>query len=709
MALVAVFSLTILGVFVSIWAGNRADEIRGPTEFARDGAGNLWISVNRDLYEIDAAGQILRIIESEGSEALKKGIQALIVDSSGDLRVAYGQAEEIHRILAATGELVERLAVGSKAPTEFPGNVYKFAIDPKNGDLYLADTRNHHIRIFGANGEFKRTFGGQGEAPEQFHFPNDIRFGPDGLLYICDTNNHRIGAFDRAGAHRFSIETASSESSVGMVWPTQFEFAPDGTILAINKGPGLIGGEIVRLDRKAGFIERITLPANADPIDLLLVGEEIWVTDEAHCEVLRYTLGGKRLENFEAGEFEELLSWLHFERTRYQLMMGKAQAGLFGLLLLLIIIYLIERKQKAKEAALADPLAGRWDIRELPIKIFSLKKKLKSVVLLLLVWIGGSVVASIVVVGLFGSGTNQGPLEVSSLTFKLVIWLLILTIAVAVLLVTAGAIRDGALHQMQIKTVGKIFDKQKRNLGNSLAPDEAIRVGTTARLLGRGFLTTILAGPWFSDVNLFIVTTKRVLILTTDMFATGLRRIQEISFARVEEMDLSPKRNLHRWMSKLFGSGFLTIKLAGETRALGFQFIDGEVAEAVRAEILDRAVQMKDEDFPSPGRICLKCFQSAPGPFTACPACGHGERPAWIPTLFSLLYPGVGQFLNHNLIKGVILFTIASFIIFAEAATIFIAVTGSAEIVPESVNSFVVTHIILSAIASVDAYFSAKR
>ena len=56
-----------------------------------------------------------------------------------------------------------------------------------------------------------------------------------------------------------------------------------------------------------------------------------------------------------------------------------------------------------------------------------------------------------------------------------------------------------------------------------------------------------------------------------------------------------------------------------------------------------------------------------------------------------------------------LLFTIASSVFLGEASLIVIALTGTAEIVEETVNSLLLTHLILAAIATVDAYFSAKR
>ena len=352
---------------------------------------------------------------------------------------------------------------------------------------------------------------------------------------------------------------------------------------------------------------------------LLPVAGDLWVTDEARCQVLRYTLEGERLENLETGEFEELLSALHFERTYYRSITSKAQRGLFILLLLLIVIYFFERRQKAKEAAVEDPLAGRLDLREIPMIAFPLKKKLKYAALLVGVWFGGSILITLIVVGLSVIGESPADGEVGSLAFRIVTWLLLLTLAVAIFFIFAGAVRDGAFHRMNLKRVEKVFDKQKGHLGNTLAPNEVIRLLGTPRMLGRGVFVTLLGGPLFSDVNLFVVTTRRIIVLTTDLFATGLRKIQEISFARIEGMDMSPTQRFQQWTHRWFGSGFLRIRLIGESRSLRFMFTDAAQAEAARDEIIDRAAQTEDGDFPSPPPHLPEMFPINARPFHLMP------------------------------------------------------------------------------------------
>jgi DNA-binding beta-propeller fold protein YncE len=75
-----------------------------------------------------------------------------------------------------------------------------------DGSLYVADSRNHRIQHFDAEGNFINqwgTFGdllNTGQAPiGTFDEPWGVAVGPDGSVYVSDTWNHRIQKFSAEG------------------------------------------------------------------------------------------------------------------------------------------------------------------------------------------------------------------------------------------------------------------------------------------------------------------------------------------------------------------------------------------------------------------------------------------------------------------------------------------------------------------------------
>jgi predicted membrane-bound mannosyltransferase/DNA-binding beta-propeller fold protein YncE len=74
------------------------------------------------------------------------------------------------------------------------------SISPE-GDVYIADTWNHRIQKFTAEGDFLLSWGifGQRETPDAFWGPRDVVVDKNGHVYVADTGNKRIAVFDTEG------------------------------------------------------------------------------------------------------------------------------------------------------------------------------------------------------------------------------------------------------------------------------------------------------------------------------------------------------------------------------------------------------------------------------------------------------------------------------------------------------------------------------
>jgi sugar lactone lactonase YvrE len=70
-----------------------------------------------------------------------------------------------------------------------------------DGSVYVADTWNHRIQKFTAEGEFVTMWGsfGQGERPDAFWGPRDVAVDANGNVFITDTGNKRVVIFDGQG------------------------------------------------------------------------------------------------------------------------------------------------------------------------------------------------------------------------------------------------------------------------------------------------------------------------------------------------------------------------------------------------------------------------------------------------------------------------------------------------------------------------------
>ncbi len=121
-----------------------------------------------------------------------------------------------HRIqhLSVDGQVLDSWGTfaDSSVETAPPGTFYEpwgLAVGA-DGSVYVADTWNHRIQKFTAEGKFITQWGyfGQGESGEAFWGPRDIVIDSNGHVLISDTGNKRIVIFDQDGKYLTSFGSA---------------------------------------------------------------------------------------------------------------------------------------------------------------------------------------------------------------------------------------------------------------------------------------------------------------------------------------------------------------------------------------------------------------------------------------------------------------------------------------------------------------------
>jgi uncharacterized protein (TIGR03663 family) len=103
--------------------------------------------------------------------------------------------------VARTADIV--FGTQGSEPGQFQ-NPRDIAVSP-DGSLYIADTMNHRIQHFSADGSLLQAWGSyadlsRGAAPGgTFYEPWGVAVGPDGSVYVTDTWNHRVQRFTAEG------------------------------------------------------------------------------------------------------------------------------------------------------------------------------------------------------------------------------------------------------------------------------------------------------------------------------------------------------------------------------------------------------------------------------------------------------------------------------------------------------------------------------
>jgi len=106
---------------------------------------------------------------------------------------------ENHRMLAAREVFGAQGAAAGQLQ-----NPRGIAID-EDGLVYVADSGNHRIQVFTAEGEFVESWGGRSIAEEEstrargFNEPWDVTVGVGGDVYVADTWNHRVQKLNEDG------------------------------------------------------------------------------------------------------------------------------------------------------------------------------------------------------------------------------------------------------------------------------------------------------------------------------------------------------------------------------------------------------------------------------------------------------------------------------------------------------------------------------
>ncbi len=176
----------------------------------RDLAQQMW-SYNTDGTSMDDSGQILDaytaseqalplVFKAQLSNAAGRG---MAIAPDGTFYVADTAQHSIWR-LSPEGTLLGTWGEYGVGPGQF-NEPWDVAVD-LSGNVYVADTWNHRIQKFTAEGEFVRSWGRLGQTQAYnpagnslFYGPRGIAVGPNGNVYVADTGNHRVQVFNADG------------------------------------------------------------------------------------------------------------------------------------------------------------------------------------------------------------------------------------------------------------------------------------------------------------------------------------------------------------------------------------------------------------------------------------------------------------------------------------------------------------------------------
>lgn len=251
------------GDFVGIWGKGGSGDVAFST--TANGLGPTGIATGADglVYVADTWGHRIAVIRDDGNVVREFG----------------GHAD--------TGD--DPAAVESSPGLFFGPRAVAVSTD----EIFVSDTGNERIQVFGIDGTFKRAWGGYGTEPNRLIEPVGITVGPDGLIYVADSGNARISIFTPAGdpVEQWPVAAWPGMGADGSRPANQpyLAFGADGVLYATSSTTGSV--EVFAPDGTPGTpIHDVNGDVLQEPIGIATAADgTILITDINRDSVFRLT------------------------------------------------------------------------------------------------------------------------------------------------------------------------------------------------------------------------------------------------------------------------------------------------------------------------------------------------------------------------------------------------------------------------------------
>ena len=249
-----------------------------------------------DVYVMDLLHNLVQRFDAKGvfknEWVSRQGLGLAVDPGTHNVWVAMWTKDEV-RQYSPEGELLMTLGTGKRgAGNEQFDRPHDVSVDPVTGDLYVLDTFNKRVQVFGRDGSFKRGFEGPfiqpfgiavhpkgewlvvantanreliklslegeilerwkrpGSLPGEFRWPRNVAVDVEGHIYVADTDNERAQELDADGNFIRFIQ-GPNDREHGSFHPRAIEVnSANGEVYAC----AAYASRIDRFDAEGGFV-----------------------------------------------------------------------------------------------------------------------------------------------------------------------------------------------------------------------------------------------------------------------------------------------------------------------------------------------------------------------------------------------------------------------------------------------------------------------
>lgn len=160
----------------------------------------LFVGQDDVLYIADTGASRITVIDLKDMSSfniINAGIVPLaspigvVADPEGTIYVSDAELKTV-LVFNKKGKYISHFEGEFKRPTGI-------AINPSADTIYVADTWEHVVHVYGLDGIRRRTISKRGEDPGKLNYPTHVAVNRDGFLHVSDTLNFKVQIFTSTG------------------------------------------------------------------------------------------------------------------------------------------------------------------------------------------------------------------------------------------------------------------------------------------------------------------------------------------------------------------------------------------------------------------------------------------------------------------------------------------------------------------------------